>query len=97
MKVDSALIERLAELSRLEFDPAEKEEIKKDLEKILSFMEKLNELDTDNVEPMIYVSEMQNVFREDVVRDTLPKEDVLKNAPLKDSDYIKVPKVIQQD
>lgn len=96
MKVDHELIERLAELSRLEFVAEEKEEIKKDLEKILSFMEKLNELNTDDVEPMIYVSDQANVFREDIVKDTLSKEDVLRNAPLKDSDYIKVPKVIQQ-
>lgn len=96
MKVDNELIERLAELSRLEFRPEEMEAIKADLERILSFMEKLNEVDTDNVEPMIYVSDNENVFREDAVRDTLSKEEVLKNAPIHDSDYIKVPKVIQQ-
>ncbi|MCP4122928.1 MAG: Asp-tRNA(Asn)/Glu-tRNA(Gln) amidotransferase subunit GatC [Bacteroidetes bacterium] len=96
MKLDNELIVRLAELSRLEFNEEEKVAITKDLEKILSFMEKLNELDTENVEPMIYVNESANVVREDVVKDTLDKADVLKNAPMKDSDYIKVPKVISQ-
>ena len=97
MKLDNELIERLAELSRLEFNEEEKAAITKDLEKILSFMEKLDELDTENVEPMIYVNDTHNVVREDIVKDTLDKTDVLKNAPMKDSDYIKVPKVISQN
>ena len=97
MKLDNELIGRMAELSRLEFNEKEKVTIQKDLEKILSFMEKLNELDTENVEPLIYVSDSHNVVREDIVKDTLDKRDVLKNAPMKDSDYIKVPKVIPQN
>jgi len=96
MKLDNELIVRLAELSRLEFNEEEKKAITKDLEKILSFMEKLNEVDTEQVDPMVYVNDSHNVVREDVVKDTLDKVDVLKNAPMKDSDYIKVPTVISQ-
>lgn len=97
MKVDDQLIARLAELSRLEFNESERHQIRQDLEKILSFMEKLNELDTEDVEPLVYVSEQTNVMRKDVVGDMLDKSDVLKNAPMKDDDYIKVPKVISTD
>ncbi len=97
MKVDDQLIARLAELSRLEFSAEETQQIQQDLEKILSFMEKLNELDTDDVEPLVYVSEQHNVMRKDEVGDMLDKADVLKNAPMKDADYIKVPKVISND
>lgn len=96
MKLDLELIDRLAELSRLEFNEAEKEAIKADLEQILTFMEKLNEVDTQNVEPLIHVNDIHNVVREDVVCDTLPREEVLQNAPMRDSDYFKVPKVIDQ-
>ncbi|MEZ5008696.1 MAG: Asp-tRNA(Asn)/Glu-tRNA(Gln) amidotransferase subunit GatC [Chitinophagales bacterium] len=97
MKVDGALIDRLAELSRLEFNEAEKVEIQKDLTNILSFMEKLNEVNTDDVEPLVYINEAVNVVREDEVRDVLKHEDVLRNAPIKDDTYIKVPKVIEQN
>ncbi|MCB0501656.1 MAG: Asp-tRNA(Asn)/Glu-tRNA(Gln) amidotransferase subunit GatC [Bacteroidetes bacterium] len=96
MKVDGALIDRLAELSKLEFNEKEKIEIQKDLSNILSFMEKLNEVNTDDVEPLVYINEDVNVVREDVVKDVLKQEEVLKNAPIKDDTYIKVPKVIEQ-
>ncbi len=95
MIVDDALIEKLANLSKLEFDKEGKEAIKKDLTKILSFMEKLNELDTDGVEPLVYINEDTNVFREDAVNYPITKEEALMNAPLKDKDYIKVPKFVK--
>ncbi len=96
MKVDEKLVDRLAELSRLEFSDSEKKDIQKDLTNILSFMEQLNEVDTDNVEPLVYINDSVNVLREDVIKDILPKEDVLKNAPISNDDYIKVPKVIEK-
>ena len=68
MKVNDALIEKLANLSRLEFDEAEKEEIKTDLEKMIGFIDKLNELDTAGVEPLLHMSENVNVFRKDEVQ-----------------------------
>lgn len=95
MKVDEQLIDKLAELSKLEFDSTEKAAIQKDLNKILTFMEQLNEIDTEGVEPLIYVNEEFNVFREDVVHHPISKDEALKNAPLHDSDYIKVPKFVK--
>jgi aspartyl-tRNA(Asn)/glutamyl-tRNA(Gln) amidotransferase subunit C len=95
MQVDDQLVSKLAELSKLEFESSEREAIKKDLNKILTFMEKLNEIDTSDVEPLIYVNETVNVFREDVVVHPISKEAALANAPLHDSDYIKVPKFVK--
>lgn len=95
MIVDDALVDKLANLSKLEFDAAGKQEIRADLQKILSFMEKLNELPTDGVEPLIYINEEVNVFREDEVNYPISKEEALRNAPLKNEDYIKVPKFVK--
>lgn len=97
MKVDKTLVEKLAHLARLEFDEQEKERIRADLEKILDFVDKLNELDTEGVEPLAYITEEKNVLRKDVAKHTISKEDALKNAPQKDSDYFKVPKVLQKN
>lgn len=94
MIVDEALVDKLANLSKLEFDAEGKIAIQKDLTKILNFMEKLNELDTDGVEPLIYINEDVNVFRNDEVHYPIKKEEALMNAPLKNEDYIKVPKFV---
>jgi aspartyl-tRNA(Asn)/glutamyl-tRNA(Gln) amidotransferase subunit C len=64
------------------------------LEKILEMCEKLNEVDTEGVEPLIYMSDNENVLREDEVVQSISHEDALKNAPKKDSDFFRVPKVI---
>lgn len=96
MKVDNQLVDRLATLAKLEFDETAKEEIKGDLQKIIGFFQQISELDTDNVEPLVYMSDEYNVFREDEVKKLITKEEGLKNAPVRDSDYIKVPKVIQK-
>ncbi|HLP21469.1 MAG TPA: Asp-tRNA(Asn)/Glu-tRNA(Gln) amidotransferase subunit GatC [Chitinophagales bacterium] len=94
MKIDDELVDRLAELSKLEFDQQAKEGIKKDLQKILNLVEKLEEVNVDGVEPLIYMTDEKNVLRKDVVADTVSKEEALQNAPQRDSDYFKVPKVI---
>jgi aspartyl-tRNA(Asn)/glutamyl-tRNA(Gln) amidotransferase subunit C len=94
MIVDDQLIDKLATLSKLEFDAVSKQEIKSDLNKILNFMEKLNELNTDGIEPLIYLNEEVNVFREDTVNYPITKTEALMNAPLKDTNYIKVPKFV---
>lgn len=96
MKIDKELIDKLAHLARLEFDDEQKLKIEQDLNRILYFMESLNELDTSNVEPLIYMTDQQNVFRKDEVKQEVSHEDALKNAPKKDSDYFRVPKVIDQ-
>lgn len=95
MIVDDALIEKLSNLNKLEFNANEKELIKEDLTKILNFMEQLNELDTEGVEPLKYINEDVNVFREDTVKYYITKAEALENAPIKDSDYIKVPKFVK--
>ncbi|MCS6934188.1 MAG: Asp-tRNA(Asn)/Glu-tRNA(Gln) amidotransferase subunit GatC [Chitinophagales bacterium] len=96
MKIDNELVERLAELSKLEFDDTEKERIKKDLQKIFDLVEKLKEVNVAGVEPLIYMTDEQNVLRSDTVEGMISKEDALRNAPLRDTDYFKVPKVIKK-
>lgn len=96
MKIDNELVARLAELSKLEFDEQAREGLKKDLQKILNLVEKLGEIDVAGVEPLIYMTDEKNVLRKDVVKDTVTKEGALLNAPQRDSDYFKVPKVIKK-
>ena len=96
MNIDNELVDRLAELSKLEFDAQAKEGIKKDLQKILDLVQKLEEVNVDGVEPLIYMTDEKNVLRKDVVKDTVTKEEALQNAPQRDSDYFKVPKVIKK-
>jgi aspartyl-tRNA(Asn)/glutamyl-tRNA(Gln) amidotransferase subunit C len=96
MNVNDALIEKLANLSRLEFNEEEKEEIKNDLEKMIGFIDKLNELDTTGVEPLLHMSDNVNVFRNDIVDGQISRKDVFKNAPLHDDEFFKVPKVIKK-
>lgn len=96
MNVSRETVERLAELSRLEFSESEKEQIRSDLEKIVGFVEKLSELDTSDVTPLVYMSSEHNITRADVPQQTLGLEDALRNAPAKDSDYIRVPKVLEK-
>lgn len=96
MKIDNALVDRLAELSRLEFDDSGKEKIKDDLQKIFDMMDKLNDLNVDGVEPLIYMSDEVNVLRADEVKGQVSREEALLNAPQHDSDFFKVPKVIKK-
>lgn len=96
MKIDRSTVDKLADLAKLEFDEKGKEEIIKDLNRILELIEKLNEIDTSDVEPLIYMNSEVNVLREDKVKQEISQHDALKNAPKKDSDYFKVPKVIEK-
>ena len=94
MKADKKMVDKLADLSKLEFDEKSQEEIIKDLNKMLAFVEKLNEIDTTDIEPLIYMTDEVNVLREDEVHCDITQKDALKNAPKKDSDYFKVPRVL---
>ena len=94
MKVNNKLVEHLAHLSRLDFDEDSKEKMKFDFEKMLDFVAKLEEVDTENVEPLSYMSSELNVLREDKVEQLLTQEQALQNAPVNDTDYIRIPKVI---
>lgn len=92
MDISNELIDKLADLAKLEFNGEDKERIKTDLVQITAFFEELNKVDTEGVEPLIFMSDAVNVLREDVVKVELTHDEALKNAPAKDSDYFRVPK-----
>lgn len=96
MQVDDALIAKLSRLSMLDFDEAEKEEIKADLVKMIGFVDKLKELDTSGIEPLLHMSGNNSMLREDEVNNMLTQEEALRNAPLHDRQFFKVPKVIKK-
>jgi aspartyl-tRNA(Asn)/glutamyl-tRNA(Gln) amidotransferase subunit C len=96
MEVTDQLVENLAGLSRLKFNEKEKAEIRQDLQKMISFVEKLNEVDTTGIEPLLHMSEVTNVYREDIVQGSMGREEALANAPAADNQYFKVPKVIKK-
>ena len=96
MKIDKKLVDKVARLAKLEFDEAAKEKMVFDMNKMISFIDKLEEIDTESIEPLVYMSEETNVLRADEVGEHSAKEDALKNAPQKDSDYFKVPKVLKK-
>ena len=87
-------VEHVAKLARLEFTQAEKEKLVHQLNDILTYVGKLNEIDTTNVEPLSHVIELENVFREDVVIPSSSSEETLKNAPDRTEKFFRVPKVI---
>ena len=96
MKIDNKLITELARLAKLNFDEKSSQEMQEDLNKIIGFVDKLSEIDTKDVEPLIYLSDEVNVLRKDDAIENISQEEALKNAPKKDSDYILVPKVIDK-
>ena len=96
MEVNDALVEKLAHLSRLQFNETEKTDIKKDLQRMIAFVDKLSELNLEGVEPLLHMSEEVNVLREDDVKGSVSREEALKNAPLHDEQFFKVPKVIKK-
>jgi aspartyl-tRNA(Asn)/glutamyl-tRNA(Gln) amidotransferase subunit C len=96
MEVNDALIDKLAHLARLKFEDSEKEEIKNDLQKMIAFVEKLNELDTTGVEPLLHMTDEINSLREDEIKGSISRDEALKNAPEQDGQFFKVPKVIKK-
>ena len=96
MEVNDTLVDKIAHLARLHFNDAEKVAIKTDLQKMIVFVEKLNELDTTGVVPLLHMSQNINVLRNDEVKGSISREDGLKNAPLHDNLFFKVPKVIKK-
>jgi aspartyl-tRNA(Asn)/glutamyl-tRNA(Gln) amidotransferase subunit C len=94
MTITLETVRQIAELARLEFTPIEAEKMQADLNQILDWMDTLNELDTTDVEPLVHLSPEINQWREDIAQNTLPKEQALQNAPQRDGQYFKVPKVI---
>lgn len=96
MHVNDQLVDKLANLARLEFNEQEKEEIKKDLQAMIGFIDKLNELDTTGVAPLLHMSSNTNILREDEVEGMIDRKDALMNAPFHDEQFFKVPKVIKK-
>jgi aspartyl-tRNA(Asn)/glutamyl-tRNA(Gln) amidotransferase subunit C len=89
-------VEHVAALAKLSFTEEEKRRLALELNEILTYMEQLNSLDTENVEPLAHVITLGNVFREDVQRPGLDREDALKNAPAKTEKFFRVPRVITE-
>ena len=96
MEINEALVDKLAHLARLNFDAAAKEDIRNDLQKMIQFIEKLNEVDTTGVEPLLHMSSNVNILRSDEVKGSISREAGLKNAPVHDEQFFKVPKVIKK-
>lgn len=96
MQIDLTTVDRLAHLARLEFDEETKKAMLEDMNRFLEFAEKLNELEIAEVEPLIYMGDQINVLRNDEVKQEISHEEALKNAPKRDSDFFRVPKVIER-
>ncbi len=97
MEIDDTLISKLERLSRLRLDEQERESIKQELNNILQMVETLQELDTTDVEPLVYVNQSRRPEREDVVANELDVSDSISNAPKKHEDgFFVVPKVIDK-
>jgi aspartyl-tRNA(Asn)/glutamyl-tRNA(Gln) amidotransferase subunit C len=95
MKIDRQLLDKIAHLARLEFDEKDAAKMMQDMTAIVEWVEKLKEVDTEGVEPLTTMSHEINVLRDDEVKPHLPHDEVLKNAPKKDSDFFRVPKVLE--
>jgi len=93
-KIDQAQVRKVAKLSRLELTEAEVEEFTGQLRAILEYMEKMNELDTTDVQPLAHCLPISNVFREDSIGESLGTEKTLANAPQQDGEFFKVPKIL---
>ena len=96
MEVTDAMVDKLAHLARLQFSETARQEIRADLQQMIGFVEKLAELNLDGVAPLLHVNEEVNVLREDEIKGSVTREEGLKNAPLHDGQFFKVPKVIKK-
>jgi len=93
-KIDKKQVRKVAKLSRLELTEAEIEEFTGQLSAILGYVEKMNGLDTDSVEPLAHCLPVHNVFRQDSVKPSIGTEKALANAPQRDGQFFKVPKIL---
>ncbi|MFC4210525.1 Asp-tRNA(Asn)/Glu-tRNA(Gln) amidotransferase subunit GatC [Pedobacter lithocola] len=96
MNLDAKTIHKIADLARIHIDEKEVETLIPEMNKILSFMEKLNELDTEHVKPLVYMNESTNVWREDLVNQEISTLDGLKNAAKHNEQFFMVPKIIEK-
>ena len=96
MKIDKKTVAKIAKLSKLKFNEEEGELILKDMNKMLDFIGQLNELDTDDIEPLVHMSDEVNKLRKDINKEETSQKEALKNSPEKDSTYFKLPKVLDK-
>ena len=96
MKVTNKLISDLAELAKLRFNKSENEKMKSDFKNMLDFIDKLSEVNTKNIEPLIYLSDEINSLREDNISIILSKEMALQNLTSSNSDYFTIPKILKK-
>jgi aspartyl-tRNA(Asn)/glutamyl-tRNA(Gln) amidotransferase subunit C len=96
MKIDRDTLNKLAHLARIEIESEDEAQLIKDMEQIVSWVEKLNELDVQDIEPLTHMSFEKNVAREDVSKNTLTREEALSNAPDHDESHYLVPKVLKK-
>ena len=89
-------VQKVAKLSRLQLSEAEVDELTTQMGAILEYVEKINELDTENVEPLAHSLPVSNVFREDIIGESLGTEKTLANAPQREGDFFKVPKILDE-
>ena len=96
MNVNDQLVDNLAHLSRLSFTETQKTALTADLQRMIEFVEKLNEVDTTGIEPLLHMSTQVNVLREDIVKGSISRSEALLKAPVQDNTFFKVPKVIKK-
>lgn len=96
MNIDRETIDKMADIAHLYLTDQEKDEITDDLNSLLGYFNKLDEIDLDSIMPTTHVVEDKNVFREDKVWESLPIEDVMKNAPDNYHRFFRVPKIIEE-
>ncbi len=96
MEISIALVENLANLSKLQFEEAEKTAIQQDLQKMVGFIAELETVDTTGIEPLLHMGDATNVLREDSIHGSVSRADALSNAPKADASFFKVPKVIKK-
>ncbi|MED4454730.1 Asp-tRNA(Asn)/Glu-tRNA(Gln) amidotransferase subunit GatC [Metabacillus fastidiosus] len=94
-RISEEQVKHVANLARLAITDEETKKFTEQLDAIIAFAEELKELDTENVEPTSHVLNMKNVLREDVAKEGLPVEEVVKNAPDHEDGYIRVPSIIE--
>lgn len=96
MKINLETIDKIAHLARLEVKEEDKQGLLDDMNNILTFMDKLNEVDTSGVEPLVYMTDEVNVLREDEVKQEISRAEALQNAPKQDGKFFRVAKVINK-
>jgi len=95
MKISESTIKHVASLARLKLSDTEIDKLKIDMENIISYVDKLNELDIEDVEPTAHIMPLSNVMREDIVEESYQRDELLENAASKDDGCFKVPKIVE--